>query len=101
MATIKTDFDIDKTTGDLVVKRSDDVGSILDANKIDYNGGYYDNDLSFGRKMASVPLIVLEEWIKEGIDYRLIGKDPAMAKKFKAKLNSPEFRAFKTHVGKW
>ncbi|RLD66336.1 MAG: hypothetical protein DRI98_13650 [Bacteroidetes bacterium] len=80
----------------LIFKSSEDVGSVIDANKAEFNQGI---DLSFGRKYASVPTIVLDAWIREGVDYRKIGKDPEMAKKFRAKLADPEWRAFRTHSG--
>lgn len=55
------------------------------------------NDLKFGRRFAQVPMVVLEKWIEEGVDYRLIGRDPEMLRKFKRKLADPEWRYFRTH----
>lgn len=81
----------------LILHKSTDVQPMLDANKIDRDAG--NNDLSFGRKIASVPTDVLDMWIREGVDYRLIRKDPAMKKKFFAKLNSREWCGFKTTDG--
>jgi len=81
----------------LVFKTSQDCSDIILKNKEDFNNV---EDLSFGRKFASIPIDVLDAWIKEGVDYRKIQKDPAMAKKFKAKLNSAEFKAFRVHSGR-
>jgi hypothetical protein len=81
----------------LVIKTSQDCSSIIEENKRLQNESQ--EDLSFGRRFASIPIDVLDAWIKEGVDYRKIAKDPSMAKKFKAKINSPEFRYFKTHTG--
>ncbi len=79
----------------LVFHKQQEVGGILEENKKEYlNPG---KDMGFGRKVASVPIDVLEKWIEEGIDYRKIQKDPAMARKFRQKLESPEWRYFKTH----
>jgi hypothetical protein len=82
----------------LIIHKSMDVQPIIDANRIDRNEG--PQDLSFGRRIASIPIDVLDAWIKEGIDYRKIRKDPEMKKRFYAKLNSREFSAFKTYDGK-
>ena len=81
----------------LVFKKSQDCASIITNNKQEQIDPVA--DMRFGRKVASVPIDVLDAWIKEGVDYRKIGKDPAMKKKFFAKLNSPEFRYFKTTAG--
>jgi hypothetical protein len=83
----------------LILHKSTDVQPILDANRADRNEG--NKDLSFGRKIASVPTDVLDMWIKEGIDYRLIGRDSSMRKKFFQKLNSREWCGFKTTDGKF
>ena len=81
----------------LVFHTAQEVGNTIDNNRIDRNAG--PQDLSFGRKIASIPTAVLDAWIQEGIDYRLIKKDPEMRKKFYQKLNSREFSAFKTYDG--
>jgi hypothetical protein len=79
----------------LVFKKSQDCSSILDHNKAEVNQGGSPH-LGWRKKFASVPVDVLDHWITEGVDYRLITKDPSMAKKFYAKLNSNEFRSFRT-----
>jgi hypothetical protein len=81
----------------LIVHKSQDVSPIIEANRIDRNEG--PQDLSFGRKIASVPIDVLDAWIREGVDYRQIKKNPEMRKKFYEKLNSREWSAFKTYDG--
>lgn len=78
-------------------RRSQDATHILEANKQAQVHGQ-SPDLRFGRKFASVPEVILEKWIEEGVDYRRLNKDPEMRKKFKAKLSSPEFRLFRTHT---
>lgn len=91
------DIKKDYANNQLIIHKSQDVSDIIKGNLEDRNAG--PNDLSFGRKVASVPLDVLDAWIKEGIDYRKIRKDPAMKKKFFEKLNSREWCAFKTYNG--
>jgi hypothetical protein len=93
----KTDIIKDFSGEQLVIHQSQDCSGILKENRIDRNAG--PQDLSFGRKIASVPIDVLDAWIKEGIDYRRINKDPSMRKKFYQKLNSREWSAFKTYDG--
>jgi hypothetical protein len=93
----KTDILKDYNNESLVIHKQQDVAPVIAANRIDRNQG--PQDLSFGRKIASVPVDVLDAWIREGVDYRRISKDPEMKKKFYAKLNSREFSAFKTYDG--
>lgn len=81
----------------LVFKKTQDCSDIIASNKQEQINPVA--DLRMGRKVASVPIDVLDAWIKEGVDYRKIQKDPAMRKKFFAKLNSPEFKYFKTTAG--
>lgn len=95
--TRKIDIKKDYAGNGLIIHKSQDVSGILQENRQDRNAG--PQDLSFGRKIASVPLDVLDAWIKEGVDYRRISKDPEMRKKFYAKLNSREWSAFKTYDG--
>lgn len=95
--TRKIDIKKDYANNGLIIHKSQDVSGILQENRQDRNAG--PQDLSFGRKIASVPLDVLDAWIKEGVDYRRIAKDPEMRKKFYAKLNSREWSAFKTYDG--
>lgn len=91
------DVHIDYSGNQLVFHKSTDLAPILAANREDRNNA--PRDLSFGRKIASVPTDVLDLWIREGVDYRKIKKDPAMRKKFYEKLNSREWCGFKTYDG--
>lgn len=81
----------------IIIATTQDCSDIVEQNKIEQATPV--DDFRFGRKVASVPTAVLDAWIKEGVDYRKINKDPDMKKKFFAKLNSPEWRYFKTTVG--
>jgi hypothetical protein len=94
-------FNIEKDYVDeqLIFSASQDCSDILKSNRIDRNSGSVDTAMGLGRKVASVPIDVLDHWITEGIDYRLIQKDPSMKKKFYQKLNSREWQAFKTYDG--
>ena len=59
----KLDIKKDYANESLIIHKSQDVSGILEENLIDRNNG--PQDLSFGRKIASVPLDVLDAWIKE------------------------------------
>lgn len=96
--TRKLDIIKDRDNKQLIFHKQQDCGEILESNREERNSG--PQDLSFGRKIASVPIDVLDAWIAhEGIDYRKIGKDPEMRKRFFAKLNSREWSGFKTYSG--
>jgi hypothetical protein len=95
MSDRKTDIIKDYTNNQLVFRNSQQVGGILDQNRIDRNIG--PQDTSFGRRFASVPIAVLDAWIQEGVDYRLIQVDLDMRKRFYAKLR--EFNQFLTYEG--
>lgn len=93
-------FEIIKDFNDerLIFHKQQDCSDILEANAIERNNA--PQDLSFGRKIASVPIDVLDAWrLHEGIDYRKIKSDPEMKKRFFAKLNSREWNQFKTYSG--
>ena len=94
----KTEIIKNYSEGGLLFRTTDDIGDMLAHNKRELNDPQ--KDLRMRRKVASVPTVILDAWIKEGIDYRLIQKDPEMRKKFFAKLNDPDNRFFKTHPGR-
>lgn len=87
---------IQQQDGQIIVHRSQDVAPLLKANKVEANNPT--SSLRIGRKFASVPIEVLHAWIEEGIDYRKLNQDPSMMKKFKAKMNDPEWKALRTSV---
>lgn len=83
--------------GALVVKRTQDVEPILRANKAMQTSGHdgFNADRTW-KWVASIPNVVVEQWMKEGIN---IYKPEALPK-LKAKLNSKEFEFFRTYPGK-
>ena len=95
MSDRKLDIIKDYANEQLVFKNSQQVGDILDYNRAARNAGA--QDTSFGRKFASVPVTVLDAWIQEGVDYRLIQSDLDMRKRFYAKLR--EYNQFLTYQG--
>jgi hypothetical protein len=80
----------------LIVKRTQDVEPILEQNKRLFDV----DDKRFGGesfyRMASIPMVVVEQWMAEGID---VFKEEDMPK-VRAKLNSSEYRFLRTKPGK-
>jgi hypothetical protein len=80
--------------GGFTLETQQDVTDILEANKSLYAG--VDERARYGERLtrkASIPLIVWEQWKKEG--------DPEHDKVFlKRKLNDPENRYFLTRPGR-
>lgn len=81
--------------GQLVVKRVQDTTPYLDANKRERNE-FQSRRGATMRKVAEIPNIVVEQWLKEGIN--IFNRDDA--KKVQQKLNSNEFAYLRTSTGK-
>jgi len=81
---------------DMHVRRYQDCEPILENNKrlFTLNDGYSPSrDL---RRVASIPLTVVEEWMKEGIDIF----DPNCAEAIRRKLNDPAWLYLRTAPGR-
>lgn len=92
---LMTEMDHHWADDTLVVKRTQDVEPILEQNKRLYDV----DDRRFGEsfyRMASIPMIVVEQWLTEGID--VFNKEHWP--KVRAKLNSNEYRYLRTKPGK-
>lgn len=98
MNDITTEFTPNYDGSVLEVKRTQDVEPYLEANKRDRLETPSWQPFS-GRDMyrvASIPLIVVEQWIKEGINLF----DSSDKPKVMARLNSPEYSYLRTMTGK-
>lgn len=90
--------------GKLVVKRTQDTTPYLEANQREYNEAPDWRPYASGkkdkcmRKVASIPMIVIEAWMKEGVN--IFDPSPEMQKKIAAKLNSNEYRYLRTFPGR-
>lgn len=95
-AGIVTESHYDPHTDTLTIKRTQDVEPILEMNKAAYNdnAGFKDDLV----EVAYVPLIVVEQWFKEGINF--FRNNPDDRKRIKEKLNSPEYRYLRTRPGR-
>jgi len=93
---IKTKVKYDHETDNIVVNRVQDVEPLLELNKKELNGdSMYGSQTNSGmRKVASIPLVVIEKWKRElGVD--VFNKDHMP--KVKQLLNDPEYRWLRTH----
>lgn len=95
MSEIKTTA-VDNRDGTISFNREQDVEGILQQNKEERN--HYTQDKGSAiRKVASIPNIVIEQWLREGINIMNMGRCPDTRRKVLQKLNSPEFRYLRTH----
>lgn len=87
--------------GKLVVKRSQDTTPYLEANQREYNEAASWRPYSGKgnlRKIADIPCIVVEQWMKEGVN--IFDPDPAMQRAVRRKLDDYTFRKLRTMPGK-
>lgn len=87
--------------GELVVKRTQDVEGYLEQNRREFNAApdtRVSRNRSNLRKVASIPMIVAEQWIREGIN--IFDPSPEVQKRITAKLNSNEYRYLRTAPGR-
>lgn len=96
---------IEGREGKILVVRSQDVAPYLRANEQERNS-YSDwrpyakrrGQRGEMRKVAEIPNIVVEQWLKEGIN--VFSQDPAMQRRVRWKLDSNEYRKLRTMPGK-
>lgn len=91
--------------GELVVKRTQDVEPILEANKAKMaEASSWRPYATVGRKdrgmreVADIPNVVAEQWMREGLN--IFDPSPDVQRKIAQKLNSNEYRYLRTHPGK-
>mgnify|MGYP003152823395 FL=1 len=86
--------------GGVIIEDIQDCSAIVEQNKKEYNS-YDENarwsDELFGNKIASIPLTVIDSLNKKGI---LRGFKVLDEKAFKAFLNDPDNRFFRTRTGR-
>lgn len=89
----------DDGNGGLIVETRQDISGIIEQNRKEYNS--FDerarwSDEVFGNKVASIPLTVIDDLNKQGI---MRGFHILDEKRFKAFLNNPDNRFFRTRTG--
>lgn len=101
MSGIITEYDI--VDGLFVAKHTQDVEAIVDQNKVERNSGVNDSSKSQFRKVASIPLVMVEQLknrpMKEGgpIDLNLLGVDIEHTIRFNKWLNDRDNEGFRTN----
>jgi len=87
----------DKHEDKLTIAHSQDVTAALDANKkarADAEG----RKMGEMERVASIPAVVVMEWMKEGINVMAPNREDL--KRMKKKLNSPEYAYLRTGGGR-
>lgn len=88
----------DMDDGGLVVSTEQEISGLIDANKEEYNTSsskWSDNALE--NRVARIPLKVFDQLEREGITRGFTILDQ---KRFKAWLNNPDNRVFRTKAGR-
>lgn len=94
---VKSSYEYDALEDRFTLKKTQDVEPILKFNKM-LQG---DKSLTRGkdlRRVAKIPMIVIEQWLKEGID--IFSQDPEMKRKVKARLNDPNYQFLRTDLSR-
>ncbi len=93
---LRTEFHADALDDAVTIRRVQDVEAIIENNKALYshNDGYTPSrDL---KRVASIPLSVIEDWMKEGVNIF----DPNCAEAVRRKLNDPQYLYLRTAPGR-
>jgi len=84
-------FDGDK----IIERRTQDVEGVLDDNKRLYSDGDGYSESRELRRVASIPMVIVEQWMAEGVDIF----DPNSAAEIRRRLNSSDNRFLRTAPG--
>lgn len=93
---VSTLFHYDEMEDRTFIETVQDVESILDHNKAlqNWDDGY--SPTRELRRVASIPVVVIEQWLREGIDVF----NPDHREAVRRKLNSNEWRHLRTAPGR-
>lgn len=78
----------DEMTDETTIYSTQDVENKLGENRIEFNHGNFRDEKNEFWKAASIPVIVIEQWLKEGIDVHDKNDWPEVRKR----LNSSDWR---------
>lgn len=82
--------------GKIIIRKTQDVEPILEDNKRLYTAGDGYSPSRDIRRAASIPLVVVEQWMREGVDIF----DPNCAAEIKRRLNDPQWAHLRTAPGR-
>jgi len=97
---VHTRFHYDDTTGAQTIERIQNIEPILNSNKREQT--FSDNGYSKSRdlkKIASIPMVVIEKWMKDDGVNVLALTGPERTKYFRKKLNDSDNRYLRTDNG--
>lgn len=92
---IETQYHYDADGDKLIINRVQDIEPILKFNKILQGDKSLTRSKEF-RRVAKIPMVVIEQWLKEGID--IFSQDPEMKKKVKRRLNDSSYSYLRTDI---
>lgn len=98
MSELKSVVVHDEMEDKLIVSHTQDVSSVIDQNK--KLAAQKDKHAKWGDwdRVASIPAVVVLEWMNEGINVMAPTEDDR--RKIKMKLNSPEYAYLRTRGGR-
>jgi len=94
---LKAHFQHDTENDSITISHSQDVTAVLDANKIARANADSQKKSDMVR-VASIPHVVVIEWMKEGIN--VMAPTYEDKKRMKMKLNSPDYAYLRTGGGR-
>lgn len=98
MSDLKTHVKHDEMDDKLHIAHSQDVSPIIRSNRRAYNETDKGDKWGEWNRVASIPAVVVMEWMKEGIN--VMSPTYEDQKKIKKKLNSPEYAYLRTRKGR-
>lgn len=88
----------DQDDGGIVIAKEQNISALIDANKEEYNTADSKwNDNALENRVARIPMAVFEDLQKQGITRGFTVID---MKRFKAWLNNPDNKVFRTKAGR-
>jgi len=93
---------IQNSNGTITLGTSQDVSGILAQNQIEanYNLNRKTGDNTWGRKVATIPTGVINQWCKEwGITMHQLNSDPEYKAKMMMRLRSKDYLKLRTDYG--
>jgi hypothetical protein len=98
MSDLKAHIQHDEMDDKLHIAHAQDVSPIIRSNRKSFNASEKSDKWGDWNRVASIPAVVVMEWMKEGIN--VMAPTYEDQKKIKKKLNSPEYAYLRTRKGR-
>lgn len=98
MSDLKAHIQHDEMDDKLHIAHAQDVSPIIQSNRKSFNASERGDKYSDWNRVASIPAVVVMEWMKEGIN--VMAPTYEDQKKIKKKLNSPDYAYLRTRKGR-